>query len=78
MAETLEQKMQMALREAINAAGGQNAAAKKLNTTQSTVWGWIHQQRKVPAERVVDLERACEGRVTRHQLRPDLYDTEAA
>lgn len=78
MAETIEQRMEGALREAVEAAGGQNATAEKLGTTQSTVWAWIHKLRKVPAERVVDLERACGGRITRHQLRPDLYDEAAA
>lgn len=74
MAQTLEQQMEEALRGAVDAAGGQNATAKKLGTTQSTVWGWIHKIRKCPAERVVELEAACHGRITRHQLRPDLFD----
>jgi DNA-binding transcriptional regulator YdaS (Cro superfamily) len=31
---------------------------------------------KVPAERVLSIESATDGAVTRHELRPDLYPTE--
>ncbi len=34
--------------------------------------------RGVPAERVLEIEAATEGKVTRHELRPDLYPLEAA
>jgi DNA-binding transcriptional regulator YdaS (Cro superfamily) len=37
------------------------------------VWNWINRDRKVPAEFVLAIERATGGRVTRHQLRPDIY-----
>lgn len=32
----------------------------------------------IPAERVLRVERATGGRITRHQLRPDLYPKEEA
>ena len=36
---------------------------------KSTVYRW---QRKVPAERVIDIEKA--SGIPRHQLRPDLFE----
>ncbi|MBI1213852.1 MAG: hypothetical protein GC190_20515, partial [Alphaproteobacteria bacterium] len=57
--------------DALQAVGGQNALAKKLETTQSTIWHWVNKLKKVPAERVVEVETATG--VPRERLRPDLY-----
>ena len=43
---------------------------RKLGVSQAAVSQWL---RKVPAERVLAIERATDGKVTRHELRPDLY-----
>lgn len=52
---------------AVGAAGGVSALAKHLRITRSAVSQWT----RVPAERVIEVER-CSG-VPRHELRPDLY-----
>jgi TorA maturation chaperone TorD len=55
------------LEEAIRAAGGVGALARKIGIAQPSVSNWSH----VPAERVVSVEAATG--VSREVLRPDLY-----
>jgi len=64
-----------ALHLAIREAGSQSELARRLNVRQQSVHEWTRTGR-VPAARVLDVERAVEGKVTRHQLRPDIYPPE--
>jgi DNA-binding transcriptional regulator YdaS (Cro superfamily) len=63
------------LQRAVRIAGGQSALARACGKgcKQQHVWNWIHRDHKVPAEFVLAIERATGGRVSRHQLRPDIY-----
>lgn len=67
-----------ALDKAINEVGGQSALAAALKlpgkNPRMTVQQW--KKRGVPAARVLQIERATKGKVTRHELRPDLYPEE--
>ncbi len=56
---------------AIEAAGSQEKLAALLGTTQPTISRW--KTRRVPACHVLSVERITGGKVTRYQLRPDLY-----
>lgn len=56
----------------MKAAGSVSALARALGITHSAVSQW----RKVPAERVIDVERATG--IPREKLRPDLYPSERA
>lgn len=58
------------IERAIQVVGSQDKLAEKLNVTKQAVTKW---RRKVPAERVLGIEEATGGAVTRHDLRPDLY-----
>lgn len=58
-----------ALAEAIELGGGVTAVAKAIGITPSSLSGW----QICPAPRVLALEAACEGKVKRWQLRPDIY-----
>ncbi len=58
-----------ALETAIDAAGGTAALARKINVTPQAISQWD----RVPAERVIAVEEASNGKVTRSDLRPDLY-----
>ena len=58
-----------ALERAISAAGGPAALARQLGVRPQAVSQW----QRVPAERVLDVVRAAEGAVSRHELRPDIY-----
>ncbi len=58
-----------ALEQAISAAGGTAALARAINVTPQAISQWD----RVPAERVIAVEEATEGKVSRSDLRPDLY-----
>lgn len=68
--------MHEVIRKACERAGGQSEVARRLKLkSQGTVSSWILRGR-VPAERVLELERL--SGVSRHVLRPDLYPRENA
>ncbi|WP_019905683.1 YdaS family helix-turn-helix protein [Methylobacterium sp. 77] len=56
-----------ALQLACEKAGGRKALAAAIGVTRQA----IEQSRRVPAERVLDVERI--SKVSRHDLRPDIY-----
>lgn len=61
-----------ALARAVEVAEGQLALAKKIGTTQSNVWTWLHKSKRgTPAGYVLAIEKATG--VSRHELRPDIY-----
>lgn len=61
-----------ALREAIRLAGGQSPLASKCGIRQQSVYVWLKTGR-LPAERVLQVEKIVGGKVTRYDLRPDIY-----
>ncbi len=62
-----------ALKEAIEIAGGQSALGREIGRDQKAIWAWINTTQKVPAEDVLKIEAAVDGKVTRFELRPDVY-----
>lgn len=64
------------LQRAIKKVGSQAELARRIGKQQAHVWNWLHRDNKIPAESVLEIERATEGEVTRHELRPDLYPPE--
>jgi pyruvate,orthophosphate dikinase len=58
-----------ALERAISEAGGTAALARTINVTPQAISQWD----RVPAERALAVESATGGKVTRQELRPDLY-----
>lgn len=60
------------IQRAAQYAGGQSALARKLGLTPQAVQKWC-QKGRVPSEMVLHVESAVEARVTRYELRPDLY-----
>ena len=67
-----------ALKRAVEIAGGQTALAEALGVKQAHVWNWLNRDNALPAEYCIPIERATDGRVTRHELRPDIYPDERA
>lgn len=63
------------IERAIQILGTQKKLAEKLNVSTQAVAKW---RERVPAERVLGIELATGGAVTRHELRPDLYPEETA
>lgn len=60
---------------AVRAAGGQGALARAVGVSTQAVHQWV-KKGHVPAERVLAVEAAVGGKVTRHEIRPDLYPPE--
>jgi len=56
--------------------GGQVKLADALGVTPQAVYLW-KKSGKVPAERVLAVEAATGGGVTRHELRPDIFGVAA-
>jgi DNA-binding transcriptional regulator YdaS (Cro superfamily) len=57
---------------AISLAGGPGAIAAKFNINRRAVAQWIAADR-VPAERCLAVEELCARKVTRYELRPDVF-----
>jgi DNA-binding transcriptional regulator YdaS (Cro superfamily) len=60
------------IKEAAMYCGGQSSLARKINVKPQAVQRWC-KTGKIPAERVLQVERATGGHVSRHTLRPDIY-----
>ena len=58
---------------AVKIVGGQSALAKHLGVSQGCVWNWINRNNRISAEHVIGIERATNGQISRHDLRPDIY-----
>ena len=58
--------------KAIAAANGLQTLAEACGVKYQAVQKW-RRQGKVPAERVLAVEEATGGKVSRHELRPDIY-----
>lgn len=63
---------------AIDVVGGITKLALAIGVKPPTVSQWRTGKRRVPAERVLAIERATRGKITRHELRPDIYPRNAA
>lgn len=48
--------------------------AAKLQVTQGMIGHWLHGRKRITAEQAKAIEEATAGKVTRHDLRPDIYD----
>ncbi len=62
-----------ALEKAIEIVGGQSALGRLIDRDQKAIWAWINTTQKVPAEDVLKIEAAVDGKVNRYELRPDVY-----
>ena len=58
---------------AVDILGSQMALARAIGVSQARVWNWLNRGDNVPAEVCRDIERATDGRVTVHELRPDVF-----
>ncbi len=66
-----------ALQRAINIAGSQSALARRCGIPPHYVCRWLKPGYSGAGPHfVIAVEKAVDGKVTRHQLRPDLYPEE--
>ena len=70
----LEHDHDSPLARAVRSIGSQSAFGRLLGKRQSVVHGWLREQRPLPAEYVLQVEK--ETGISRHDLRPDLYPLE--
>lgn len=62
------------LADAVKLCGGQKQLADKIGVAQSTVWYWLGRTKKgVPAEYVARIVDATGGKISAHELRPDVF-----
>ena len=73
--ETARTLTESRIEKAIKVVGNQKRLADTLGVSTQAITKW---RRRIPAERVLDIERATGGEVTRQQLRPDLYPEDTA
>jgi DNA-binding transcriptional regulator YdaS (Cro superfamily) len=62
-----------AIKRACELAGGQTGLARRLKVSQGLVWQWVAGRLPVAAKRCLPIEDATGGKVTRYQLRPDVF-----
>ncbi len=60
-----------ALKLACEKVGGQAALGRKIGRKQSTIWNWL--KNGIPADQCPAVEKATNGEVSRHDLRPDVF-----
>lgn len=65
-----------ALLLAVDTLRSQQAMADLCHVSQPTVWRWLNQSKRLPAEYVLKVEAATG--VSRHLLRPDIYPRDLA
>lgn len=65
-----------ALQRAVKLVGGQSALARAVKVRQGHVWSWLNRSKRVPPEYAMKVEAATGGKVSKHELRPDLYQRE--
>ena len=58
-----------ALQQVIAVLGSKSALARCLGITPQAIQFW----ERVPADRVLAVEAAVQGRITRHEMRPDVF-----
>ena len=67
-----------ALKRAKSLLGSEAALAAVVGVKQPSVNHILNRGKYVPAKWCLAVERATEGAITRHELRPDLYPTNEA
>ena len=58
------------VKRAAELAGGINSLAEKLGVSRQLLYAW---PKRVPAERVLAMEAATNGKLKRTEIRPDIY-----
>lgn len=69
-------KSHEALVRAVHIVGGQAPLARAIGSPvrQGHVWQWLNRAgRVVPGEHCIPIETATNGKVTRYDLRPDIF-----
>jgi DNA-binding transcriptional regulator YdaS (Cro superfamily) len=57
------------IKQAAELSGGMSSLTRKIGISRSAPYSWD----RIPANRVLSIEAATGGRLSRHTMRPDLY-----
>jgi DNA-binding transcriptional regulator YdaS (Cro superfamily) len=68
----MRQKKDTPLQRACDEAGGQLALGRKIGRPQQTISNWI-KRGEPPSDECPAIEKAIDGKVTRYELRPDVF-----
>lgn len=52
---------------------GQQDAAETLGVSQSAISHWLRGRKPITGERAIKIEERTGGKVTRYELRPDMF-----
>lgn len=63
--------------KAIALVGSQKKLADAVGCEQQTISRLLNRQRQITAEMAVAIDHATEGHVSRHDLRPDIFEPPA-
>lgn len=63
----------MDIKRAIEVVGSQSELARLIDVTPQFLGQLVNGDRPVPAKRCIAIEFATDGKVTRYQLRPDVF-----
>ncbi len=61
-----------ALRLAVSICKSQHNLAKRIGKKQGHIWAWLNKS-KIPSEMCAAVEKATDGKVTKKELRPDVF-----
>lgn len=74
----MKQKQIRLIKRAARLIGSKAALARAINTTPQTVQHWLQgHSKELPAWAAVRIDSATEGKIKKHELRPDLFDEAA-
>lgn len=65
------------IQQAIRWKGSQEALAAACGVEQQTISRLLNRRRRVTAEMAIAIDRATRGTVSKHALRPDLFEAPA-
>lgn len=72
----LEHDSDSVLAKAVRALGSQTAFGRLIGKRQSVIHDWLREGKPLPAEHVLAVEAAT--KISRHELRPDIYPVESS
>jgi DNA-binding transcriptional regulator YdaS (Cro superfamily) len=62
----------LSISNAVEIVGGKSALATLCGVTPQAVFKWVDKN-KAPADRCIQIEKLTKGKVTRYDLRPDVF-----
>jgi DNA-binding transcriptional regulator YdaS (Cro superfamily) len=63
----------MQLSEYLKTVESQTSLARRIGVSQGLVYQWVSGRTRITAERALQIESATEGKVSRHETRPDIF-----